>query len=129
MKRFTSKTQQTGQQGEEICMRFLVKQGFSAIERNYTCSAGEIDIIAKKDRTIHFIEVKSVSCDTTTDLNSIYNPLNNVDNRKMQKIKRAIQKYVAENSVTHETFQIDAYAVYIDKRQKEHKIRRVLNIT
>ena len=58
---FTSETQKTGEIGENIAVKFLVKQGFSILNRNYTKKWGELDIVAEKAGKIHFIEVKSVS--------------------------------------------------------------------
>ena len=58
---FTSKTQQTGEIGENIAVKFLVKHGYSILERNYTKKWGEIDVIAEKEGKLYFIEVKSVS--------------------------------------------------------------------
>ncbi len=54
----------TGDLGEEIAVMFLMKQGFSIVERNYLRKWGEIDIVAKKDGTLYFVEVKTVSCGT-----------------------------------------------------------------
>ena len=57
---FTSKTQKTGEIGENIAVRFLVKRGFTVVDRNYTKKWGEIDIVAEKADKIYFIEVKSM---------------------------------------------------------------------
>ncbi|MGN1227449.1 MAG: YraN family protein, partial [Christensenellales bacterium] len=38
--------------------RYLRKKGYKIIERNFKCGAGEIDIVAQKDKTIVFVEVK-----------------------------------------------------------------------
>ena len=48
VKRFTSKTQKIGEIGEKIAEMFLVKHGFTIIDRNFTHKLGEIDIIAQK---------------------------------------------------------------------------------
>ena len=61
---FTSVSQKTGEMGENIAVRFLMKQGYSILGRNYTKKWGEIDIIAEKERKLHFVEVKSVSRET-----------------------------------------------------------------
>ena len=47
---FTSKSQQTGEIGENVAVKFLMKHGFSIIERNYTKKWGEIDIIKEERR-------------------------------------------------------------------------------
>jgi putative endonuclease len=60
VKRFTSKTQKIGEIGEKIAEMFLVKRGFTIIEKNFTHKLGEIDIIAQKERKIYFFEVKSI---------------------------------------------------------------------
>lgn len=54
----------TGDLGEDITAMFLVKHGFSIVERNYLRKWGEIDIIAQKGEILHFVEVKTVSCGT-----------------------------------------------------------------
>ena len=54
----------TGNLGEDLACRFLMKHEFNISERNYLKKCGEIDIIADKGSKIHFIEVKSVSCET-----------------------------------------------------------------
>src|SRR5450830_278847 len=58
---FTSETQKTGEIGENIAAKFLVKHGFLILDRNYTKKWGEIDIIAEKANKLYFVEVKSVS--------------------------------------------------------------------
>ena len=46
--------------GENMACRFLVKQGFKILDRNYSKKWGEIDIVAKKNKIFRFIEVKTV---------------------------------------------------------------------
>lgn len=48
-----------GARGEEAAARFLEKRGYTILERNWTCIAGEADIIALDDEGIHFVEVKT----------------------------------------------------------------------
>ena len=129
MKHFTSKNQKTGELGEEICTQWLNKNGFTIIERNFTQKEGEIDIITLKDDIYHFIEVKSVSCVTTDDINheTIYNPLQNVTREKIQKCFKVINNYKNQKRLKNEV-QFDVYAIYIDKRNIKHKIERIENV-
>ena len=48
-----------GPWGEEQAVRYLRLHGYSILERNFSCRAGEIDIVAKKGRFIVFVEVKT----------------------------------------------------------------------
>ena len=49
-----------GKIGENITRTFLMKHGFTVSETNYRTKYGEIDIIARKDNKLRFIEVKSI---------------------------------------------------------------------
>ena len=60
-KKEPTEKQKIGQLGEDSACEYLIKMGYKVIERNYLKKWGEIDIVAKKDNRIHFIEVKSVS--------------------------------------------------------------------
>lgn len=50
-----------GRRGEEAAVRFLERRGFEVLERNWTCAAGEADIIAQDEGTLVFVEVKTRS--------------------------------------------------------------------
>jgi len=45
--------------GEKIAQGFLLNKGYEILETNFYTKKGEIDIIAKKDKCIVFIEVKT----------------------------------------------------------------------
>ncbi|MBA3954814.1 YraN family protein [Candidatus Dependentiae bacterium] len=47
-----------GKKGEELVARFLEQAGFSILEQNYSIKQGEIDIIARKEEVLAFVEVK-----------------------------------------------------------------------
>lgn len=56
-----NKKQILGSWGEQLAADFLVRQGYEIVEQNFTCPAGEIDIVARKGDTLSFIEVKTRS--------------------------------------------------------------------
>lgn len=47
-----------GDDYEHIALVYLKSEGYEILEQNFRCKIGEIDIIAKKDGYIRFIEVK-----------------------------------------------------------------------
>jgi putative endonuclease len=125
----------TGNLGEDLACRFLMKHRFSIVERNYLKKCGEIDIVAKIDEKLHFIEVKSVSCETIPDVsgetnsNVNFRPEDNVHPWKLQRLAKTIQIYLSENNISHETdWQFDVVMVYIDKKRLISKINMLENV-
>lgn len=47
-----------GSRYEELAAAYLLRKGYLILEHNFRCRLGEIDIIAKDDEYIVFIEVK-----------------------------------------------------------------------
>jgi len=134
MKNITEK-RKIGNLGEDLACRFLMKRGFNVIERNYLKKCGEIDIIAKLKDKLHFIEVKSVSCETIpgvsgeTSANEEFRPEDNVHPWKLQRLAKTIQIYLTEKNVPHETnWQFDVVTVYIDKKRRVSKVSILENV-
>ncbi len=134
MKKLTE-NRKTGNLGEDLACRFLMKRGFDVIEKNYLKKCGEIDIIAKNMGKIHFIEVKSVSHETIVgvsgETNGIdsFRPEDNVHPWKLQRLARTIQVYLQEKNVSSETdWQFDVITVYIDKKRLVSKVNMLENV-
>jgi len=130
---FTSETQKIGEIGENIATKFLVKHGFSILDRNYTKKWGEIDIIAKKANKLYFIEVKSVS---RFDLDNVsqetldqYKPEDNMHPWKLKRMSRTIQTYLLSEKMPDEKeWQVDLLVVFLDIKNKKAKIKVVSDI-
>ncbi len=111
--------QKIGQIGEDSACRWLVNNGYKIVERNYLKKWGEIDIVARKGKTLHFIEVKAVSRDlsnvTHVTFDDSYRAEDNVHPWKLQRLGRTIQSYLLERDVSDETdWQFDVVTVHID---------------
>lgn len=119
-----------GKIGENIVCRYLSSNNYSIIDRNYLKKCGEIDIIAEKDEIIHFIEVKSVTCDNLSD-NFIdqYRPEDNVHGDKLMRIRNTVQIFLSEKYGRNDiSFAFDVYTVYLDLNNKKFKIRPIKNL-
>jgi len=51
--------QTIGKRGEDAAARFLEHLGYEILDRNWTCPAGEVDIVAFDECTLVFVEVKT----------------------------------------------------------------------
>ena len=52
---------QVGKTGENLAANFLEKQGYEILHKNWRYSYYEIDIVAKKGKKLHFVEVKTLT--------------------------------------------------------------------
>ena len=117
-------TSQTGSVGEDIAAIFVQRKGFSIIEKNYRKPWGEIDIVAERDGTVHFIEVKAVSRSIVDDgsREMDYRPEEMVTISKLRKVARTAALYMESKKDTRE-YQIDVVGVLLDTEKKKAKCR------
>ncbi len=85
-----------GVDGEEFVAHFLEDSGYKILSRNFSGRFGEIDIIAKKDKYICFVEVK------TRKINSIVTGFESVTVSKQSKIRKTAEYYIVGNKDTFE---------------------------
>ena len=81
-----------GTTGEKIAANYLQSKGFSILERNYRYKKAEIDLIARKDKLLLFVEIKTRSSD------KFGFPEEFVNNRKMELFLMAAEEYVFQNN-------------------------------
>ena len=127
--------QKVGRIGEDTACMFLVKHGFTVIDRNYLKKWGEIDIIAKKSGILRFVEVKTVSRENVRSLKldvshetNESRPEENVHAWKLKRLSRVIQSYLLEKGSDDEEWQFDILAVFLDLKNKEAKCRFTENV-
>ncbi len=48
-----------GREGEKQAVKYLKKNGYKILEKNYRTRFGEVDVIARKGEVVAFIEVKT----------------------------------------------------------------------
>src|SRR5258708_37406369 len=85
-----------GNIGENAACIFLEKNGFKIVDRNYQKKWGELDIIAQKDKMVHFFEVKSVTTPLADKFFDAHRPEDNVDGWKVKHLRRTIEAYLDE---------------------------------
>ncbi|MFA6308132.1 MAG: YraN family protein [Clostridia bacterium] len=101
-----------GKYGEELASEYIKANGYLIIERNFRAGKiGEIDIIAKKDEFICFIEVK------TRKGTYFGMPSEAVNWKKQTNIKRVAQMFLKLNRM--EDFNIRFDIIEVLKKESE----------
>jgi len=101
-----------GKAGESLAVDYIIKMGFKILKQNWRYSRfGEIDIIAQDDNTLVFIEVKArTSC-------NYGHPLESVNEKKLNKIKKLAEIYLSMNeSTAYTNFRIDIIGILLKEK-------------
>ncbi len=94
-----------GKAGEDLAERYLKRQGYAIVERNYRCPLGEIDLIALHKRVVVFVEVKTRRADTSGA------PLESVNAVKQRRLKRAALHYLNKHRLHDRDVQFDVVGI------------------
>lgn len=105
MMKFSTKT--IGDKGEEYAVKYLKRNMYSILARNYRKRYGEIDIIAENKEYIIFVEVK------TRGTNAIARPCEAVDAYKQSRIIKTAAAFLSENDLD-KMCRFDVCEVYIN---------------
>lgn len=122
------KPKSTGSLGEDLAVKYLKKKGYKIIERNFSNPfgrrLGEIDIIAKKDKGLVFVEVKTIDsegCEKTL-------PEEKITPVKLRKLSKAAQFYVKSKNLWDFPYRFDAVSVWIGSDGKTARIKHIESI-
>ena len=87
-------TKSKGAQCELLVSQYLENQGYRILERNYRCREGEIDVLSlSSDGVLCVTEVKSLTRRWAADEVRYM-----VDGRKMMRLKKTLEHYLASGS-------------------------------
>ena len=115
----SSKTRkEVGNLGESIACEYLRRRGLTIVDRNISKKTGELDVIAKGEDTLHFVEVKTILTDDfpkDEDGKDEYDPSLNLHEYKIRKVSRTGEWYVLEKHWEGE-WQVDGCLVWLRRR-------------
>jgi len=113
-------TRGIGNLGERIAENYLRKRKYQILDKNYifripgSPQKGEIDIVAKKEDIISFIEVKSIR-----GLSSI-DPEEKVNFSKQRKLRMTAESWLMKKKIPlNSKWQIDVIAIKIGDKKVE----------
>ena len=113
-----------GDLGESVAVNYLRSGGYVILDQNYQRPWGEIDIVAKRKKKIHFIEVKTVAHETSIKLRKyveagVFRPEQQVDMHKKRRLRKIIDTWLQQRQPEIDyDLQVDIYAVYLVEPEK-----------
>lgn len=109
----------TGNVGEAAAAKFLKKQGYKILERNYEALGYEIDIIAKNNEFTVYCEVKTRTLGHENQKEP--RPASAVTPEKQRKIL-AVAKYYNANKNLSRKMRFDIVEVLLDEKRRVKSI-------
>ena len=94
-----------GRWGEEVAARHLVRQGWTIHHRNLRVDRSEVDLVAEKEDTLAFVEVK------TRTRARFQDPFSAIAPEKQRRLMAAAERWLADNAPLNKPFRFDAIAV------------------
>ena len=114
-----NKPQQFGRKAETMAARYLKKQGYKIIERNYRTRSGEIDIIAREGETLVFVEVKARASDRFGSAKAAVTP------HKQRQVAKVALGYLKMTDQSHVKARFDV--VTVTRREDRHELHLIRN--
>jgi putative endonuclease len=107
--------------GEDIAVRHLQRLGYVVLQRNYRCSEGEVDIIARDHDRLAFVEVRARRG------TAFGTPKESVTARKQARLETVARNYLQEHGYSDTDWGIDVVAVQFTPRGTLEHIELVRN--
>ena len=96
---------QIGRKNEKKAAEYLKNLGFEILKTNYSTRYGEIDIIAKQDNTVVFVEVRS-----RKNLSYGY-PEESINEAKINRIKKTAELFLLDFQEPFEDVRFDLISI------------------
>jgi putative endonuclease len=98
------------QWGERRCERFLKKKGLKKLARNFSCKAGEIDLImVAANKAIVFVEVKTRADESFTPTEEV------ITTAKKAKLTRAARYFLAAHNIDSRPYRFDVVTIVLGR--------------
>lgn len=103
----------------------MLRRGFSILDQNFRRRCGEIDIICRKDETLHFIEVKTR---TEASISKFGPPQDAVTKAKQRKLIQTALTFFSESDFERNiNWQMDVISIVYRERDRKARIYFIEN--
>ncbi len=112
----TPNKREIGDQHEAFAAKVISEAGFKLVERNYLCKLGEIDIIAKNQKQLVFIEVRYRKSEL------FGGALQSINLKKRRRICLAANHYLQTHKLTNKVAcRFDVFAITGNLKQLSYQ--------
>jgi putative endonuclease len=94
-----------GTRSERAAARYLRRQGYRLLARNWTCPHGELDLVAADGRAVVFVEVRSTGGDDAD------RPAASVDGAKQARLTRIALEFLRRHGLLGQAARFDVLAL------------------
>ena len=102
-----SNSKELGKKGEDAAAQFLMRKYYDILDRNWVCSAGEVDIVAEDEEALVFVEVKTrSSCAKGL-------PEEAVTLAKRRRYEKIAALYLRDHSVESKAVRFDVISILV----------------
>ena len=116
---------QTGKIGEQLAKQYLLKKQYQIVATNFRTRFGEIDLIASKNKTLVFVEVKLKTGESSGT------PEEMINRAKIKQIRQMAEFFLQTNpqiANTFSTYRIDAICLVLNNDGSSKRITHWENI-
>lgn len=110
-----------GQIGEDLAVSFLRANDYVILDRNWRSSSGELDVVARHDRTLVFCEVKTRRSETYGS------PAEAVTATKREHMRASALTWLAAHHVRYSGMRFDVLSV-LYQSPTQHNVSHITGI-
>ena len=107
-----------GKLGEELALKKIKRLGYKCVTRNYRCSLGEVDLIAKDGECLVFIEIKRRKG------KSLGYAKEAIDGRKRRQLSKVALAYMKSNNCCDTKSRFDVVAINLSDKEDQIEVIR-----
>lgn len=96
-----------GVYGEQAAIDYLISRNYELLDRNWRCSFGELDVVARDESTIVFVEVK------TRNGSGFGHPFEAITEAKRARIRRLAAAWLSTKLIGAAAIRMDAIGVIV----------------
>ncbi len=115
-------TRARGAASEELAARYLEREGYQIIARNFSTAGGELDLVARDGDVLCFVEVRSRQDDAHGD------PLETIDRRKRRRIIHAARAYLEALAQPWPEMRFDAVGIVLSDPPRVTLVRDAFEV-